>query len=171
MAATRDVFYLDTDLPALASLKAELVAKLHPGPLVGTLGVRALDALDGEAFRAMIRAIPAGPIAILHEGLLMYLDEAEKARLAASVRAALRERGGAWVTADIYVRSSAPVFREERTRRFLEEHRVEEKKFADWAAAEAFFRAQGFAVARKVTPAPDPWSVRETWILVPSGDG
>jgi hypothetical protein len=46
----------------------------------------------------------------------MCLEEGEKARLAASVRDALLERGGAGVTADVYVRSTTAVYREETTK-------------------------------------------------------
>jgi O-methyltransferase involved in polyketide biosynthesis len=170
MASSRpDVVYMDTDLPEIAAIKADLVARLQPSalPLAGTLRVQALDALDDSAFRGAVRELPSGPIAIVHEGLLMYLDDAEKARLAASVRAALIERGGAWITADVYVRSSATVFRDERTKKFLAEHRVEERKFADWEAAEAFFVGSGLSIARRFSRTSDPWRVRETWILEP----
>jgi O-methyltransferase involved in polyketide biosynthesis len=165
LAEHSGIFYVDTDLPEIAALKASLVPTLHPAPMAGTLRVDALDALDTVAFRSAIGGIPAGPIVIVHEGLLMYLDEDEKAHLAASVRDALLKRGGAWVTADVYVRSSAGVFREERTKQFLEEHRVEEKKFADLGAAEAFFTTHGFSVTRTVAPEGDPWRVRQTWVL------
>ena len=169
MAERADVFYLDTDLPEIAAVKADLATRLHPAPLAGTFRVRPLDALDADAFRARVAEMPPGPIAIAHEGLLMYLDEREKARLAASVREALRERGGAWVTADVYRRSELRLFRDERTQKFLDDHRVEENKFADFEAAEAFFTASGFVVARKLVPAADPWPVRATWVLsVPS---
>jgi O-methyltransferase involved in polyketide biosynthesis len=127
--------------------------------------VPALDALDAAAFRDAVRQLPPGPVAIIQEGLLMYLDDAEKARLATNVRSALLERGGVWATADIYVRSDAPFFREERTKRFLEQHGVDEKKFADWAAAETFFTAQGFSIARKLSPSSDARRIRETWVL------
>ena len=167
MASREDVFYLDTDLPEMAALKADLVARLHPGPLIGTLSVRALDALDAEAFRAAVADIPPGPLAIVHEGLLMYLNDDEKARLAASVRAALLERGGVWVTADVYVRSDVRLSWEEHMKKFLEEHRVEENKFADFAAAEAYFEANGFTITRRVSPSSDPSRVRETWVLAP----
>jgi O-methyltransferase involved in polyketide biosynthesis len=162
-----DAFYLDTDLPEIAAIKADLVQRLHPAPLRGTLLVRPLDALDASAFRASIGLLPAGPIAIVEEGLLMYLDDAERAALAATVREALLERGGAWVTADVYVRSTVHPHRDERTQKFLDQHRVEEKKFAGWAAADAFFEAQGFAVVERLLPDADPWPVRQTWVLEP----
>jgi O-methyltransferase involved in polyketide biosynthesis len=131
----------------------------------GALRVFPLDALDPSAFRAAVAELPGGPIAVVEEGLLMYLDDAEKIRLAANVREALSTRGGAWVTADIYVRSETRVFREERTRRFLEAHGVEEKKFAHFEAAADFFAANGFTVASRLSPPADPWPMRQTWIL------
>jgi O-methyltransferase involved in polyketide biosynthesis len=104
-------------------------------------------------------------VAVVHEGLLMYLGEEEKARLAASVREALLERGGAWITADVYVRSETHLLRDEKAEKFLAEHRVEENKFADWVAAEAFFTAHGFSIEHRTAPADDSWRVRETWTL------
>ena len=99
----------------------------------------------------------------------MYLDDGEKTRLAASVRAALVARGGAWITADIYVRSAIRPQRDARTQAFLDQHRVEERKFADRAAATAFFAAVGFELVREVAVDVDPWPVRETWVLAPTG--
>jgi O-methyltransferase involved in polyketide biosynthesis len=173
-AGDSGVFYLDTDLPELAALKADLVGRLHPAPLAGTLCVRALDALDPVAFAAAAGELPPGPIAVVVEGLLMYLDVTEKALLAASVRRALLERGGAWVTADVYVRTPARAsahapHRDPRTRAFLAQHRVDENKFASFDAAAAFFAEQGFMVARKASSVEeDPWGVRETWVLLPA---
>jgi hypothetical protein len=159
LAARSPVTYVDTDLPEMASLKADLVAQLHPPslpPLVGTLHVQPLNALDADAFRETVHSLPSGgEIAILHEGLLMYLDDDEKARLAASVREALLARGGAWITADVYVRSETHLPRDAKTEKFLTAHRVEENKFADWEAAEAFFTSNGFEIARKLAPSED----------------
>lgn len=166
LAARRaDAFYLDTDLPEIAAVKADLVARLHPAPLRGTLLVKSLNALDAEAVRGASDLLPPGPIAIVQEGLLMYLDDAEKAVLAANVRRALLARGGVWISADVYVRSALQPRRDERTTKFLEQHKVEEKKFADFAAATAFFESHGFVVARRTTPENDPWPVRQTWVL------
>lgn len=166
LAARRaDVFYLDTDLPEMAATKADLVGRLHPEPLLGTLLVKPLNALDAEAFRAAVTLAPVGPFAIVQEGLLMYLDAPEKAALAANVREALLARGGAWISADVYVRSALQPQRDESTTKFLEQHRVEENKFADFAAATAFFAANGFSVARRMSPEADPWPVRQTWVL------
>lgn len=167
MAECEGVVYIDTDLAEIATAKADLVARLHPAPLAGALHVRALDALDTRAFRAMVDGIPAGPLAIVHEGLLMYLDDEEKARLAANVREALVARGGAWITADVYVRGPTRMYRDEQTQSFLDRHNVEENKFASFAAAASFFTAQGFALAAGLRSPADPWPVRETWVFEP----
>jgi O-methyltransferase involved in polyketide biosynthesis len=167
LARNSEIFYLDTDLPNIARLKAELVAKLHPGPLTGTLRVQALNALDGDAFHAAVGDMPSGPLAIANEGLLVYLDDEEKARLASNLRRALLARGGVWLTADVYVQNaggSAPTVGYGRSREFLDKHRVEQNKFSDWDAAERFFTKSGFRVAKKLAH-EHPRRIRESWVL------
>ncbi len=167
-AEQEGVVYVDTDLPEMVTTKTGLIAQLHPAKLAGELQVQALDALDATAFRATVASIAPGPLAVVHEGLLMYLSGEEKARLAESVREALLERGGCWVTADVYVRGPAHVRRDEQTQRFLDQHKVEENKFASFAAAASFFAGQGFKVVSGLRSADDPWPVRETWVLEPT---
>jgi len=167
LARNSAIFYLDTDLPEIAVLKAELIAKLHPTPLTGVLRVQPLNALDSEAFHAAVADIPPGPLAIANEGLLVYLDGEEKAQLASNVRAALRARGGVWLTADVYVQNaggSAPTVGYGRSREFLDKHRVEQNKFSNWDAAERFFTSSGFRVVKKLAH-EHPLHIRESWAL------
>ena len=167
LTRTTPTHYVDTDLPALAALKAELVTRLHPGPLAGTLRVQALDALDSQAFQSTVAALPDGPVAIANEGLLVYLNEREKAQLAANVHAALTARGGRWLTADVYLKNpggSAPTVGYGRSRAFIDAHRIEQNKFSDWSAAERFFVDAGFEVVDKLAHA-HPLHVRESWAL------
>jgi O-methyltransferase involved in polyketide biosynthesis len=167
LAERQPVFSLDTDLLEMAATKARLVATLHPGPLVGNLRIAVLDALDADGFRAAVAELPPGPIAVVNEGLLMYLGPAEKARLAGHAREALLARGGVWITADVYVQSppDARIEQSEQLRRFLEEHRVEENKFANWETAERFFIDQGLAIERRLSPSEDLGGTRESWVL------
>jgi O-methyltransferase involved in polyketide biosynthesis len=165
MTARESLTYFDTDLPELIAVKSDLISRLHSDPLVGTLRAAALDALDADAFGNLVSEMPSGEIAVIHEGLLMYLDENEKARLAATVRKTLLARGGAWITADIYVRSETHLLRTPAVEKFLADHKVEENKFADWNAAEAFFAKSGFTIAKRLAPPNDSWRVRETWTL------
>ncbi|HKO53310.1 MAG TPA: class I SAM-dependent methyltransferase [Polyangiaceae bacterium] len=167
LTRTSATHYVDTDLPALAALKAELVTQLHPGPLAGTLRIQALDALDSEAFQSTVAAMPDGPLAIANEGLLVYLNQREKARLAANVHVALSARGGRWLTADVYLKNpggSAPTVGYGRSRAFIDAHRIEQNKFSDWGAAERFFSDAGFQVVDKLAH-QHPLHVRESWAL------
>jgi O-methyltransferase involved in polyketide biosynthesis len=165
--AERDgVHYLDTDLPELVELKRDLASRVAPPALAGTYRIEPLDVMDEAAFARAAAAVPAGPLAIVHEGLLMYLGPEEKQRLAASIREALRARGGHWITADIYLRRASPIARDERVEKFLAEHRVEEQKFGSFGEAEAFFADAGFAIEHRLVPSDDPALVRQTWILV-----
>jgi len=164
-AARGDVHYLDTDLPDLVEQKRTLLAQLRPPTLVGAYRIEPLDVMDAAAFVQTLVSVPAGPVSILHEGLLMYLGPDEKLRLAASIREALRSRGGRWITADVYLRRVSTIAREAHVEKFLTEHRVEDQKFADWDEAEKFFSDAGFVIDRKLVPHNDPALVRQTWIL------
>lgn len=163
-----DFHYLDTDLSEMAARKAELVAALAPAPPDRTLEVLALDALDPDAFRATAARLGPGPLAIVNEGLLVYLDDREKRRLCGSVREALRAHGGAWITADIYVRTPPghprPTLKP-RAQAFLDQHHVEENKFASWEAAESLFADEGFTIRRRLASPDEPRPIRESWVL------
>lgn len=186
--------YLDTDLPAVTAPKRALVDALEGGapPPPGRLEIISLNALDEEAFAGALDHFAPGELVILNEGLLMYLDEAEKVRLCGIIRRALLERGGCWITGDIYIRrpGGIPAYREEPLRRFAEEHGIEEKKFSDFGSAERFFRDAGLAVEARgeadrgrlsalprLLAALDPWrrqafenrgpAFRQSWRLRP----
>ncbi|NVB78503.1 MAG: hypothetical protein HOV81_08935 [Kofleriaceae bacterium] len=166
LAERKPVTYVDTDLPAMAATKRQLVDALAVAPLAGELRIRDLDALNVEAFRAIVDDLPPGPFAIVNEGLLMYLDGDEKQRLAATIREILIRRGGVWITADIYLRTPRdPRTQDERLRRFLEAHRVDENKFESLAAAETYFDTCGFAITRRLARSDD--AIRESWVVSP----
>lgn len=162
--------YVDSDLPAMVETKRELIDALSVGPLAGELRLAALEALDRTAFAATVAALPAGPIAIVNEGLLMYLDDAEKQQLASNIRDALHGRGGVWITADIYVRSPhhPGVVADDKLREFLAAHRTEDNKFTSWDAATAFFTTAGFRITRRLGPTAPVDVTRETWLLAPA---
>jgi O-methyltransferase involved in polyketide biosynthesis len=166
MARSPGVHYLDTDLPELLAIKADLIARLDHPPLQGTLRLEPLDALAPGALAGAVRQVPAGPVAVVNEGLLMYLDASEKERLAAAIQEVLEERAGSrWITADCYVRTGErPAGGDPRVERFVAEHRVEEQKFGSWEEAERFFTTHGFRIESRLDP-NDARHIRETWIL------
>ena len=164
LAQRQAVTYLDTDLPEMIETKRELLEQLAVGPLVGDVRLRAMNALAEGALAAAVDELPAGPVAILNEGLMMYLDDAEKRRLAGSVREVLARRGGVWITADIYLKTPAqmpPIGQDDRLRDFLVTHRVEDNKFASFAAAEQLFTEAGFTITHREGASP----IRQTWMM------
>jgi O-methyltransferase involved in polyketide biosynthesis len=117
--------------------------------------LQALNVLDAAAFRAVVARFPPGPIAIVNEGLLVYLDAAEKETLSQNIRECLLARGGCWITADIYLQRTAgapPIAENKSYRKWAAQHQIEEKKFKSLADAEAFFRRMGFTVDKEAQP-------------------
>ena len=150
-----DVFYIDTDLPAFIELKKDLVDQLTAAYTIsvkGNLLLQPLNAMNEEQFFSVVGKFPPGPVTIVNEGLLMYLDEEEKRLLCGTIHRVLKERGGCWITGDIYIKKEKTPADEKDNlylTEFLEEHRVEDKKFENFEAAGAFFHSCGFSIKAK----------------------
>ncbi|MFX0029620.1 MAG: hypothetical protein ACFE8B_10450 [Candidatus Hermodarchaeota archaeon] len=151
------VFYIDTDLPEIIESKKEILLELinfcdYP---TNNLFLQALNVLNRAAFTETIDRFPAGPVVIVNEGLLVYLDEDQKRRVCTIIHDILREKRGYWITADIYIKretqdSIINGFYDQKGKRFIAEHQVEENKFEDFEAAENFFKDYGFNIFRKI---------------------
>jgi hypothetical protein len=178
LSRQRPVFYIDTDLPGVITGKQRFIDALIAGPGAGDghaatdeakhtgsgspptpppghCELQPLNVLDDAAFRAVIARFPPGPIAILNEGLLVYLNNAEKEILCQNIRECLLARGGCWITADIYVQRPAGdplAAQSESYRQWEEQHQIEEKKFKNFADAATFFRRMGFTVDKEARP-------------------
>ncbi len=150
-----DVHYIDTDLPDLIETKKMILGKIkgedfHPK---GTLEVLPLNALDEDAFMNIIKRFPEGPIAIINEGLLMYLETDEKEKLGTIIHKVLKQRGGYWITADIYLKDkvlSENVAMNDDLETFLQKHKVEDKKFESFEDAREYFARCGLIVDNEV---------------------
>jgi O-methyltransferase involved in polyketide biosynthesis len=155
--ADRSIHYIDTDLPEVVATKQNMMARLPIGQApTQHLELLPLNALDEQALRSVVERFGAGPLSIVNEGLLMYLTLEEKQRLCRAIHAVLMQRGGCWITADIYVKRPADI-RENLPqsageRRFFEQHHIEENKFDSYDAARSFFAAQGFEVVAEAVP-------------------
>ena len=150
----KDVYYIDTDLPDLIEQKKAMLEALKGKNFhqKGTLEVLPLNALDEGAFLGIVSKFPQGPLAIVNEGLLMYLEMDEKEKLASIIHKTLKERGGYWITADIYIRDKVlgeNVEMKDNLEKFLQQHRVEEKKFESFEEAREFFDKCGFEVEKE----------------------
>lgn len=140
-----------------------------------------LDVLDSAAFAATVARFPPGPLVILNEGLLVYLDTTQKEQLCTNIRNALAARGGYWITADIYIRDPAdknPEANKNQTanqaadnsqaanaiqaaennpaatqwQAWKTQFQIEQKKFADFDEARNFFTRMGFKIDKEATP-------------------
>ena len=148
-----DVHYIDTDLPELIETKKHFVEQLAEGrgEIKGKLELLPLNALDENAFAAATAHFDAGELVIVNEGLLVYLDTGEKRKLCSIIHQQLKQRGGCWITGDIYVKRpeierNTP---DDELKRFFEQHNIEQNKFENFEQAEAFFKDEGFVVERK----------------------
>ena len=86
----------------------------------------------------------------------MYLNAGEKKRLCAILYAVLKQRGGCWITADIYVKLSAEMTaslpQSQSEAAFMEQHNIEANKFDSYEAARVFFEEQGFELVKEAEP-------------------
>lgn len=150
----KDVHYIDTDLPEMISKKKDFISRLEPGQAEkkGKLELVPLNALDEKAFEETISRFDQGPVAIVNEGLLLYLDTHEKEKLCGLIHDVLKERGGYWITADVYLKvqhRNINMNIDDATKKFFEEHNVEANRFESFEEAEALFKRTGFVIEKE----------------------
>ncbi len=164
-----EILFIDTDLPQLLEKKELLVrelAKKYCSYPTNNLILQALNVLDETTFIEITEQFPPGPIAIVNEGMLVYLNDKQKLRLCKIIHKILSNRKGYWITADIYIKkdeqsgSLTDIFNESG-KEFLIQHNVEENKFKSFQAAEAFFRNNGFKIHKKIEVPPSLVSSRK----------
>ena len=146
------IHYIDTDLPEVVATKQNMIDQLHlDSGMKGTFELLPLNAMDESAFNNVVNRFPDGPLTIVNEGLLMYLDIVEKKQLCQTIHKTLKQRGGYWITADIYVKLPAEM-RAKMPQSMHEQHRIEENKFDSYEDARAFFSEQGFEIIQEAAP-------------------
>ncbi len=156
MIQQEDVHYIDTDLPDLVTKKKELALALTDEriPEKGTLELLPLNVLDEKQFMEIAARFPKGELAIVNEGLLTYLNKTEKEALCKIIHQVLTDRGGFWITADIYIKDKTEFMdfkMDEKWQKFAEEHHIEENMFESFESAAAFFKRMGFAIDKEAT--------------------
>ncbi|NML39726.1 hypothetical protein HHL17_21185 [Chitinophaga sp. G-6-1-13] len=150
--------YIDTDLPDLIATKQRFLHDLqqHLPPAKGQLETLPLNALDEQQFTAVTGRFAEGPLTIVNEGLLMYLDQQEKSVLCSLIRKTLETRGGYWITADIYIKrdreSEQAAGTEDQLSSFFAQHRINDNMFNSFDDAAAFFREAGFEIDKEAEP-------------------
>jgi hypothetical protein len=187
-----EITYIDTDLPGVIEAKSDIINELMATQsldLQGELLVMPMNALDEDAVNKTVAHLPAGPVNIINEGLLVYLNTDEKTKLCSTIHKILTDRGGYLITADIYIKKNIPGLSNDQFSQFLQAHNVEENKFESFEQAEEFFYARGLKIHQKAEPVFQQLSslkylpthaidelvaqagkigrIRETWALVP----
>lgn len=150
----KGVHYIDTDLPEVIAAKKKFVSILtKDGSLTnGKLELLPLNALDDLNFREIAGHFPEGELAIVNEGLLTYLDKKEKEKLCSIIHDILMERGGYWITADIYLKNKQPGLGfqyKDEVKEFYARQNTEGNSFESFEEAEIFFKEMGFVIDKE----------------------
>jgi O-methyltransferase involved in polyketide biosynthesis len=144
--------YIDTDLPQVVDLKINLEKELIGDDSIfkGKLETLPLNALDEQSFDEIVARFNNSPLTIVNEGLLMYLNTGEKKKLCHIIRKHLVQKGGYWITADIYIRTPESNVRNlkmsKEEEEFFTKHHIDENKFDSEIAAEEFFKSEGLVI-------------------------
>lgn len=148
------IHYIDTDLPDVIATKREFIKSLikDESDVKGKLELLPLNVLDKNSFHEIIGHFPQGGIAIVNEGLLTYLNKQEQEILCSIIHDILIERGGYWITGDIYLKNKQPRFGfqfDDKIKKFYEQHDTESNSFESFNEAEMFFRRMGFIIDKE----------------------
>jgi hypothetical protein len=153
-ARQKGAYYIDTDLPEVIAAKKQFVSSLSKEESItgGKLELLPLNALDELNFHEIAGHFPPGEIAIVNEGLLTYLDKQEKVKLCSIIHDILMERGGCWITADIYLKNKQPKLGfqyNNEVKEFYSRQNTEGNSFESFEEAEMFFKEMGFVVEKE----------------------
>lgn len=93
--------YLETDLPEILSEKLAIIKGIRRGETRRWHQCAPINATDQNEFLRITEYTNSGGIAVINEGLLPYLDDVEKERVARNIYRLLKLRGGVWITPDV----------------------------------------------------------------------
>ncbi len=158
--ADPSLVYIETDLPDLntekARIKQTLLAK-HKLSAPATHHVLTANILNwSEIERAMEPLLAGQPVAVVHEGLFMYLTAEEKEIATSHIRRVLERFGGVWMTPDFTSLAAMHWMRSSTLDQFSElvkvieartQRRFEEHTFANEAEVRALCDRFGFKLS------------------------
>jgi len=155
MVQEKNIHYIDTDLGNVIEYKKDLVDKLVGKDISspGKLEMLTLNVLDENEFNLIVDRFDEGPVFIVNEGLLMYLNSQEKEKLCKIISGVLARKGGYWITADIYRRTTLTRLKDnnDELKELTDKQHIEDNMFDDFDVAKDFFRKQGFVVDMEST--------------------
>jgi O-methyltransferase involved in polyketide biosynthesis len=154
MTASPDIRYVETDLPGIIDEKRKVIELLTERKIIRArpnLKLEPANALDLASLQRATRHFGKKPIAVVNEGLLRYLNFAEKEAVAKNIRRLLENFGGVWITPDI---GNRRIFAEERGETGIDKiavltgRDIDNNRFQDAEEAQRFFERLGFSVER-----------------------
>jgi len=153
-SSQKDIHYIDTDLPDVILAKKEFVKSIKKDSIEtrGLLELLPLNALDENNFNEIAGHFPQGEVAIVNEGLLTYLNKEEKEKLCLIIHRILMERGGYWITADIYIKNKQPKLglkNSDIINEFKKQQNTEDNSFESFKEAKRFFNDMGFVIDKE----------------------
>jgi len=147
--------YVEVDLPEMVETKKRLIQTLVDKNIAkpqNNLHIEDGDVLDADYLMATTRYFKTGPIAIINEGLLRYMNFDQKAIVAKNVRTLLEKFGGVWITSDITLPRVLEHHEESKLNRGLIKALsgidIERNAFENEPAAIEFFKNLGFTIER-----------------------
>jgi O-methyltransferase involved in polyketide biosynthesis len=148
-----DLQYVEFDLPYMAEYKREMLKSLSAKDKIKTqdnLYIVDGDALDEESLFKATKYFGNGPISVVNEGLLRYLNFDQKEIVSKNILMLLKKFGGTWITSDITLKKvlSCEQERVDNRRRVLALSGIDVEKncFDSEQAAHDFFEKNGFNV-------------------------
>lgn len=105
MSEDKDMVYVETDLPGIMSERAGIIEENTTLKRISTrsnLHFHNVNVLHWEEIEPALQHFnPSEPIAVIHEGLFMYLSFSEKEIAAKNIKRILEKFKGVWLTPDI----------------------------------------------------------------------
>ncbi len=162
-----EIEYFETDYsPEIIEVKKEVIESQLLKKKLPNLRFAQGNALDEESIKRVLADADSGrPLLVYNEGLMAYLSDAEKEKLAAIIKVLQRQfRGGAWITPD-------PALSAERRNRLAtfaksmgdkgfskQAEEIAGQKYDDYGFkseedADKFFVSQGFQIEKFPQPA------------------
>lgn len=153
------ITYVEMDLPDVAHQKRAIIRRMQEQSMIGeraNLYVTEGNALNAEAIQGAAHMLGTGPVAVVNEGLLRYMDHDAKVTIATNIRCLLSDVQGVWITPDVTAKGmNAKCVLEAAVREQNEQLRrmtgldVRKNYFESESDAHAFFEDMGFSVERR----------------------
>jgi len=159
MAKDASVTYVEVDLPELVQDKRQMIETLIRQariPVQPNFHLLEGNALNLEDLLSATRFFTDAPIAVINEGLLSYLNRAERTTFAQNVHTLLERFGGVWITPDIEIpltKETIGQIAEQAKDRTAQIEAITgidvlQNRFENEEAARTFFEHLGFQIER-----------------------